>query len=116
MSAEAATVGTPQLQVELRGVCKSFGGTWVLQDIDLTIQPGSVHALVGENGAGKSTLSKIISGIYTADTGTLVVGGEELSFSTPREALTRKPLPADRDVPLLSANAAAATACSSAAP
>ncbi|HWK19554.1 MAG TPA: sugar ABC transporter ATP-binding protein [Microbacteriaceae bacterium] len=89
MTAEAATVDAPQLQVELRGVGKSFGGTWVLQDIDLTIEPGSVHALVGENGAGKSTLSKIISGVYQADTGTLVVGGEEVRFTTPREALDR---------------------------
>jgi len=89
VSAEAATAGAPQLRVELRGVGKSFGGTWVLQDIDLEIEPGRVHALVGENGAGKSTLSKIISGIYTADTGSLVVGGEEVSFGSPREALDR---------------------------
>ena len=79
----------PQLRVELRGVGKSFAGTWVLKDVDLAIEPGSVHALVGENGAGKSTLSKIISGVYTADAGTLVVGGEEVSFGSPREALDR---------------------------
>ncbi|MBO9627696.1 MAG: sugar ABC transporter ATP-binding protein, partial [Microbacterium sp.] len=89
MPAEQAAVDTPQLRVELRGVGKSFGGTPVLQDIDLAIEPGSVHALVGENGAGKSTLSKIIAGLYTADDGTLVVGGEEVSFGTPREALER---------------------------
>jgi len=89
VTAEAATVGAPQFRVELRGVGKSFGGTWVLQDIDLTIEPGSVHALVGENGAGKSTLSKIVSGVYTADTGTLVVGDDEVSFGSPREALDR---------------------------
>ena len=89
MSADAANVDAPQLLVELRGVGKSFGGTPVLRDIDLVIRPGEVHALVGENGAGKSTLSKIISGVYSADSGTLVVNGEEVDFGTPREALDR---------------------------
>ncbi|MES1212567.1 MAG: sugar ABC transporter ATP-binding protein [Leifsonia sp.] len=87
MSAEAITAGAPQLFVELRGAGKTFGGTPVLTDIDLVIQPGEVHALVGENGAGKSTISKIISGVYTADSGTLVVNGAEVAFGSPREAL-----------------------------
>ncbi|MFN3708757.1 sugar ABC transporter ATP-binding protein [Microcella sp.] len=86
---DTATAGTPQLLIELRGVGKSFGGTPVLRDIDLTLEPGSVHALVGENGAGKSTLSKIISGVYTADTGQLLIDGKPAHFSTPREALDR---------------------------
>jgi len=84
-----SVAGTPQLLIELRGVGKSFGGLPVLTDIDLTLEPGSVHALVGENGAGKSTLSKIISGLYTADTGALLVDGEEHRFGTPRDALDR---------------------------
>ena len=84
-----ASVGTPQLLVELRGVGKSFGGVPVLTDIDLRLEPGSVHALVGENGAGKSTLSKIIAGIYSADSGDLLVDGEQQNFGTPREALDR---------------------------
>ena len=84
-----AITDTPQLRVELRGVGKSFGGTPVLRDIDLVLEPGSVHALVGENGAGKSTLSKIISGLYTADRGQLVVDGEREHFTSPREALDR---------------------------
>jgi ABC-type sugar transport system ATPase subunit len=84
-----SVAGTPQLLVELRGVGKSFGGLPVLTDIDLRLEPGSVHALVGENGAGKSTLSKIIAGVYTADTGALLVDGEEQRFGTPREALDR---------------------------
>ena len=89
MPTETATAGAPQLEVELRGVGKSFGGTPALQDIDLIIKPGEVHGLVGENGAGKSTLAKIIAGLYTADQGTLVVDGEEASFGSPREALDR---------------------------
>ena len=84
-----ASSDAPQLLIELRGVGKSFGGLPVLTDIDLRLEPGSVHALVGENGAGKSTLSKIIAGIYTADSGELLVNGEEAAFGTPREALDR---------------------------
>ncbi|CAN5142346.1 sugar ABC transporter ATP-binding protein [soil metagenome] len=86
---DVASSGAPQLLIELRGVGKSFGGLPVLTDIDLTLEPGSVHALVGENGAGKSTLSKIIAGLYTADSGELLVNGEPATFSTPREALDR---------------------------
>jgi simple sugar transport system ATP-binding protein/ribose transport system ATP-binding protein len=86
---DTASSDAPQLLIELRGVGKSFGGLPVLSGIDLRLEPGSVHALVGENGAGKSTLSKIIAGIYTADTGVLLVDGEETTFSTPREALDR---------------------------
>jgi simple sugar transport system ATP-binding protein/ribose transport system ATP-binding protein len=86
---ETADAGAPQLEVELRGVGKSFGGLPVLQGIDLVIPAGRVHGLVGENGAGKSTLAKIIAGLYTADEGTLVVDGDEVSFGSPREALDR---------------------------
>lgn len=86
---ETATAGAPQLLVELRGVGKSFNGLPVLADIDLTLEPGTVHALVGENGAGKSTLSKIISGVYSADTGQLLINGQEASFGSPREALAQ---------------------------
>lgn len=86
---ESAVAGTPELLVELRGVGKSFGGLAVLTDINLHLEPGSVHALVGENGAGKSTLSKIIAGVYTADAGTLLVDGHEAAFGSPREALGR---------------------------
>lgn len=89
MPTETASSDAPQLLVELRGVGKSFGGLPVLTDIDLRIEPGSVHALVGENGAGKSTLSKIIAGLYTADSGQLLVNGDEASFGSPREALDR---------------------------
>jgi ABC-type sugar transport system ATPase subunit len=86
---ETAAAGAPQLTIELRGVGKSFGGTPVLQDIDLTIAPGSVHGLVGENGAGKSTLSKIVAGLYSADQGTVVVDGDEVSFGSSTEASPR---------------------------
>jgi len=84
-----AHTDVPQLRVELRGVGKSFAGIPVLADIDLVIEPGIVHALVGENGAGKSTLSKIIAGIHPADRGSVLVNDEEVSFGSPREALDR---------------------------
>jgi len=87
MPHQPADAGVPQLTVELRDVGKSFGGLPVLRHIDLTIRPGTVHALVGENGAGKSTLAKIVAGLYSADEGEVLVNGERVSFGSPREAL-----------------------------
>ncbi len=72
--------------VEVRGVSKSFAGVRVLHDIDFDVQPGEVHALLGENGAGKSTLIKIIAGTHAPDGGTIRVGDRELTAVTPRDA------------------------------
>lgn len=74
-------------EIRLVGISKSFGGVAALSDISLTIKAGEIHSLVGENGAGKSTLGKIISGITTADVGTLLLGNREMSFGSPRDAL-----------------------------
>ena len=57
--------------VEIRGVTKRFGGTTALADVDLRVDHGSVHALIGENGAGKSTLGRIICGAHVSDCGTV---------------------------------------------
>ena len=57
-----------------------------VEDVAFDLRPGEVHALVGENGAGKSTLMKIVDGLYGPDEGTLEVGGEAASFSSPRDA------------------------------
>lgn len=62
-------------EVTLRGVNKRFGATQALADVDLTIERGRIHALVGENGAGKSTLGKIVGGIYVPDSGAIEVDG-----------------------------------------
>ena len=61
------------MNVEMAGICKSFGSVNVLKNIELNITDSEVHALMGENGAGKSTLIKILSGVYTKDAGTITV-------------------------------------------
>jgi rhamnose transport system ATP-binding protein len=73
--------------VALRGVAKRFGGVQALAGIDLTIERGSIHALVGENGAGKSTLGKILAGVYRPDEGELWVDGRRIEYRSPRAAL-----------------------------
>ncbi|WP_035700968.1 sugar ABC transporter ATP-binding protein, partial [Glycomyces tenuis] len=70
----------------MRGIDKSFLGVPVLRSVDLVIEPGEVHAVVGENGAGKSTLMKILAGVHTADAGTIELGGRAVSFTHPLQA------------------------------
>ncbi|MFE6366071.1 ATP-binding cassette domain-containing protein [Streptomyces sp. NPDC057806] len=65
--------------VEITGLTKRFGRATVLDSVDLTVEPGEIHALVGQNGSGKSTLIKILSGVHTADAGRIRVGGRVLS-------------------------------------
>lgn len=67
-------------------ICKSFNGNVALQDINLGIRKGSVHALIGENGAGKSTFINIISGAHTATSGYFVFEGNKIEQITPRKA------------------------------
>src|SRR5262245_572472 len=69
--------------LEMRGVSKSFAGVQALRDVTFTVEPGEIHALVGENGAGKSTLMKVLSGVYPSGSyeGTIVFDGEERRFS-----------------------------------
>ena len=71
----------------MRGIGKSFGGVAVLNDVNLTVAPGEVMALLGSNGAGKSTLVKILTGVYTRDAGTVMVDGGEVVFADPRAAV-----------------------------
>ena len=79
-----ASYVTPRL--EMKGVCKRFGATVALADVDLTVQPGQVHALVGENGAGKSTLMKVLSGAIRPDAGRMALDGEAYRPSGPLDA------------------------------
>lgn len=73
--------------LEAKGIDKSFSGVTVLKGAELCIEPGELHALMGENGAGKSTLMKIIMGIYTKDAGQVILDGKEVDFKSAREAL-----------------------------
>ena len=77
---------TPTPVLELRGVSKSFGAVVALRDANLSLRPGSIHAVVGENGAGKSTLVKIMAGLYHRDSGTFEMDGKPVSFRTTAEA------------------------------
>ena len=70
----------------IRKVSKEFPGVLALNEVNLTLTGGTVHALLGENGAGKSTLIKIITGVYLADSGSMKVNGEEKSFNNPVES------------------------------
>ena len=74
--------------VELRGVSKHFGSVLALRDISIQVFPGEVCCLLGDNGAGKSTLIKILSGVYTPDDGEMLVEGQPVRFSSPRDAAT----------------------------
>ncbi|MDG4789875.1 ATP-binding cassette domain-containing protein [Micromonospora sp. WMMD1102] len=77
---------TPLL--ELRGIDKSFGPVQVLHDVDLSVNPGEVTALVGDNGAGKSTLVKCVAGIHSADGGQILFEGRPVQIHNPRDAAT----------------------------
>ena len=75
--------------LELSGICKSFPGVKALDGVNLKIEKGKVHALMGENGAGKSTLMKIIDGIYQPDAGTIRMYGQEIKIHGPRDAIAK---------------------------
>ncbi|MGA8151356.1 MAG: sugar ABC transporter ATP-binding protein [Terriglobales bacterium] len=72
--------------MSVRGITKTFAGIEVLRNVDLDIEPGEVHALVGENGAGKSTFANILSGVFRPTRGTMRLAGEVVTVSSPLEA------------------------------
>ena len=72
--------------VEMRAISIEFPGVKALQNVDFTLRPGEIHALMGENGAGKSTLIKALTGVYTIDSGSIVVDGTEQAFAGPAAA------------------------------
>jgi ribose transport system ATP-binding protein len=79
-----APLSTPVL--EMQGITKRFHGVPALQNVNLTVYPGEVHALMGENGAGKSTLMKILAGAYIADEGEIRINGQPLRITDPGTA------------------------------
>ena len=72
--------------LEMRNIDKSFPGVHALNNVSFNVCPGEVHALMGENGAGKSTLMKVLTGIYTRDSGSIIFEGKEVEFHNAREA------------------------------
>lgn len=74
---------------EARAVDKAFPGVLALKGVNISLLPGSIHALLGENGAGKSTLIKVITGVHQPTAGTMYLDGAETSFATPRDAIAK---------------------------
>jgi ribose transport system ATP-binding protein len=75
--------------LEMSGISKRFPGVLALDSVNLSVQPGEIHGLVGENGAGKSTIIKCLAGMYTPDEGTVTIDGETLAAVTPSEVSDR---------------------------
>src|SRR5947207_8381904 len=73
--------------LELRNITKRFGAVLANDHINIRVEPGTIHAIVGENGAGKSTAMRIAYGFYTADSGEIVVDGEPRQIQTPHDAI-----------------------------
>ena len=80
---QSGAVPGAEYLLEVANVRKAFPGVLALDDVSFRLKRGHVHALMGENGAGKSTLMKIIAGIYTPDSGSFKLKGQEIS-SNPR--------------------------------
>ena len=83
--AERATGSAPA--IELTGISKSFGPVQANKDIDLSVQRGTIHGIVGENGAGKSTLMSILYGFYKADKGEIRIGGTPTTITDSKAAI-----------------------------
>ena len=73
--------------LEMKGITKQFPGVKALDNVNLNVRCGTVHALMGENGAGKSTLMKCLFGVYNEDAGEIFIEGQKQKFSNPKQAM-----------------------------
>lgn len=72
--------------VDMRGICKSFGGVKALIDVDFELRTGEIHALLGGNGAGKSTILKVLNGVHAPDKGQVEINGKSVTHFSPQSA------------------------------
>ena len=79
--------GSSEYLLEMNHISKQFPGVKALDDVCFRVRPGTVHSLMGENGAGKSTLMKCLFGIYTPDSGEILIDGKKVNITCPAEAL-----------------------------
>ncbi|WP_322805680.1 ATP-binding cassette domain-containing protein, partial [Thermanaerothrix sp.] len=75
--------------LELRGITKRFPGVLANDHINLTLEKGQIHALLGENGAGKTTLMNILYGLYQPDEGEIFINGQKVTIHSPADAIAQ---------------------------
>lgn len=75
-----------RILLEMKQIDKRFPGVHALDHVDFKVRAGEIHALMGENGAGKSTLMKVLTGLYTKDSGEIIFDGESVSFNSPLDS------------------------------
>ena len=73
--------------LELKNITKTFGSVVANKDVSIRIEPGEIHAIVGENGAGKSTIMRIAYGFYNADSGEILIDGKRVNIKSPQDAI-----------------------------
>jgi general nucleoside transport system ATP-binding protein len=86
-SVEPPAAATGEIAVRLRGIGKRFPGVIANDDINIDVERGTIHAIVGENGAGKSTLMKILYGVQKPDAGTIEINGAPIDLASPADAI-----------------------------